>query len=485
MADLKGEHALVEVTEEILRQSKDLRETVDSKFKTAAEKQEEFERKFADLDKKIEAGARANLPQMEVTSLRMDRTQEGFQRLLESRPVGSGAEVGLVEDLQRAGDDVFTLQLLMGHSEDKPASLASLKGTRTFKRFAELRGKLARALDAATTGEGLEWIPTGFSAQIKAKMAVALRAAGLVPTIPLPTNPWIFPFETALPTVEKVSEQATAIANPWDLSSATEMYAAGTPTGATTFTLKKHRAIQVYSREFAEDSVAGVLPWLQGKVGYALGRGRERTFLNGATGTHIDNDLAGGAASIPEKTLNGIRKRLITTLSSATCVAGGGSTSPTVSMYHNVRALMGEFGYDLGNLVWICSPLGYMHMMNNGQVQTLEKYGQGASLVNGEMGRLGGIPIVVSGVAKDNLHTTGVNASGQSNNTTSILLLNTANWAWGEKPGMGVESVRLPFVDQSVLVMFDRFDLQYVGASTDKSVGAIINVPATLAAAAA
>ena len=48
---------------------------------------------------------------------------------------------------------------------------------------------------------------------------------------------------------------------------------------------------------------------------------------------------------------------------------------------------------------------------------------------------------------------------------------------------VGTESVRLPFVDQSVIVMFDRFDLQYIGASTDKTVGAIINVPATIAAA--
>ena len=485
MNENRGEHALVEVCEELAKGTKELRELVENTTKSAAEKQAEFETRFADLDKKMQANARAVLPQMEVTSLRMDRSQDGFQRMLESRPVGSASEVAQVEDLQRAADDVFTLQLLMGHSEDKPAPLSALKGTRAFKRFAEMRDKLVRALDSATSGEGSDWIPTGWSAQIKAKMAVALRAAGLVPTIPMPTNPWIFPFETALPTVEKVSEQTAALSNPWDLSSATEMYGSGAPTGATTFTLKKHRAIQVYSREFAEDSVAATLPWLQGKVGYALGRGRERTFLNGATGTHIDNDLAGGAASIPEKTLNGIRKRLITTLSSATCVAGGGSTSPTISMYHQVRALMGEFGYDLGNLVWVCSPLGYMHMMNNGQVQTLEKYGQGASLVNGEMGRLGGIPIVVSGVAKDNLHTTGVNTSGQSNNTTAIYLLNTANYAWGEKAGLGMESVRLPFVDQSVLVMFDRFDLQYVGATTDKSVGAIINVPATLAAAAA
>lgn len=485
MPELKGEHALVEVCEELAQGTKELRQMVESTTKTAAEKEAEFMRRFADIDKRMEAGARAVLPQMEVVSLRWDRSQAGFQRLLESRPVGSNSDVALVEDLQRASDDVYTLLMIAGHSEEKPVPISTLRGTKALARFEELRGRVVRALDSATSGEGADWIPTGWSAQIHAKMAVSLRAAGLVQTIQLPTNPWIFPFETALPTVEKVSETLTAQSNPWDLSSATEMYGASAPTGATTFTLKKHRALQIFSREFGEDSVPATLPWLQGKVGYALGRGRERTFINGATGTHIDNDLAGGAASIPEKTLNGIRKRLITTLSSATCVAGGGSTSPTVSMYHQVRALMGEFGYDLGNLAWIVSPLGYMHMMNNGQVQTLEKYGNGATLVNGEMGRLGGIPVIVSGVAKDNLHTTGVNTSGQSNNTTAIYLLNTANWAWGEKAGLGTESVRLPFVDQSVIVMFDRFDLQYIGASTDKTVGAIINVPATLAAAAA
>lgn len=473
------EQALLTLTEDAVKAATELRKTFEDTTRSQSERLEKFEKNFADLERKLEAAPRTvQLPGMEVTSLRWKKTPEDFQRLLRSRPQGSAVEVALVSDLQRAADDLYFTRMIAEFHNGSPLSMEQVKELRCYKEFEGLRNHLTRALDSATTGEGVEWVPTGYSAQIRAKVAVQLRAAGLIQSFMLPTNPWIFPFETALPTVQKVSETTTAQAAPYDLSGATEMYGSGEPTGKATFTLKKHRALQVVSREFEEDTIAATMSWLQDRTAYAIARGRERTLINGATGTHIDNDLAGGAASIPEKTLNGIRK-FWSGLSGATAV-GAGAATPTSAMYRQLRALMGEFGVDIANNVWLVSPLGMMHMMSMSQVQTLEKYGAGATIVNGEIGRLDGSPVVLSGIMKDNLHTTGVNASGQSNNTTQILCWNTLNWAWGEKPGMGLEAVRLPIVDQTVLVLFDRFDLQYLGAATDKTVGAISNIPATI-----
>lgn len=475
------ENSIVTLTEDVVKAATDLRRTFDDTTKTMTEKQTMLEGQMADLQRKLDAAPRkAQIPAMEVASLRYENTPEGFRRMLGSRPEGNSSEVAVVEDLQRAADDFYFTKIFFEHSIGGAAQPDQLRALKAFQRFDALRkGVLGRALDSATATDGLEWIPTGYGAQIKAKVAVDLRAAGLIPTLPMPTNPWIFPFETALPTVQSVSETLVLTNTPFD-ASPVEMYTnASGPTAKATFTLKKHRALQVVSREFEEDSVAAAIGWLKNRVGYAVARGRERTMLNGATGTHIDFDLAGGAASIPEKTLNGIRKYWFTGLSAATGVSAAAAT-PTSAAYRNVRALMGEFGADPNVLAYICSPLGMLHMMSMAQVQTLEKYGPGATILNGEIGRFDGSPVILSGVAKDNLHTTGVNVTGQSNNTTAILVLNTLNWAWGEKAGMGLETVRLPFLDQTALVLFDRFDLEYIGAATDKSVGAVINIPATV-----
>lgn len=474
------EQALLTLTEEAVKAATDLRSAFEENGRTVGEKMEKMQKHMEELERKLDAAPRSvTLPGMEVTSLRWKKTPEDFQRLLRSRPHGNAVEVAMVEDLQRSADNLYFTRLLADFHNGSPVSGEQIKDLRAYKEFEAVRGHLMRALDSATTGEGLEWIPTGYSAQIREKVAVQLRAAGLIPTFQMPTNPWIFPFETALPTVQKVSETTAAQTAPWDTSTGSpEAYGSGEPTGKATFTLKKHRALQVVSREFEEDSVAATMDWLKGRIAYAIARGRERTLINGATGTHIDNDLAGGASTIPEKTLNGLRK-FWSGLSGATSVPAGAAT-PTSAMYRQARALMAEFGVDIANIAWLVSPLGMGHMMSMSQVQTLEKYGAGATIINGEIGRFDGSPVILSGIMKDNLHTTGVNASGQSNNTTQILCWHTLNWAWGEKPGMGLESVRMPVVDQTLLVMFDRFDLQYLGGASDKTIAAINNVPATI-----
>ncbi len=479
--DETRDHSVLTVGEDIIKAATDLRRTFDDKTKAYEDKQAIFEGQLAELQRKLDAAPRkAQIPAMEVGMLRFGNSPAEFQRMLTSRPEGSNVEVAMVEDLQRAADDFYFTKMILDFHTGGPAQADQVRSLKAFQRFDGMRQKVTRALDATTATDGLEWIPTGYSAQIRAKVAVALRAAGLIPTLPMPTNPWIFPFEALLPTVQNVSETLTASASSFDPSGATEMYPnASGPTGKATFTLKKHRALQIFSREFEEDSVGAAIGWLKDRIGYAIARGRERAMLNGATGTHIDFDLAGGAATIPEKTLNGIRKWWFTTLSAATGVSASAAT-PTSAVYRNVKALMGEFASDPSALAWLLSPLGMQHMMSMAQVQTLEKYGPGATILNGEIGRFDGSPVILSGVMKDNLHTTGVNVTGQSNNTTAILALNTLNWAWGEKGGLGLEALRMPFVDQTALVLFDRFDLEYLGASTDKCVGAVINIGATV-----
>jgi hypothetical protein len=114
------------------------------------------------------------------------------------------------------------------------------------KRALAGAGMLRRALDSATTNEGAEFIPTGFSNQVHKIGRVPRKVAGLFGTIKMPTDPWKWPLEqadaTAYLTGEATSDTATK-------------FTASTPgTSNITFASKKLAARVLWSAELEEDS---------------------------------------------------------------------------------------------------------------------------------------------------------------------------------------------------------------------------------------
>lgn len=473
-----------------------LREEVNTHHKTQAERMQKIELRVEEMlkeQKKLPA-----IPQFgEFDPMRLkfsdkepDGGREAFNTLLRCKPVGNATMVSLVEELQKASDEFYIVSAFksldhMATGQGGSPPLAELLATKTGRKFSRMTEYLRNALDTATSGEGSQWIPTGMSAQVMAKIALELRVASLFRSFEQPTPSFDWPYATALPVAKKVSQNTTVVADPYgnELAIGNMAFGAGEPTGKVTFTLAKLRALQLITREFGEDAIIATLPWVIDQIAYAIASGWDDACVNGDTaGTHMDNDTT-GAANV-KKAIDGLRDYVLGSggIGASGTVDNGGSALGTgsINKLRSVRVKMGTFGVQLDRLAWIVSTVGSIHLLNMPEVLTVDKYGAGATILTGELARIDSSPVILSGYQRDNVAATGVNTAGGPNTFTSIVCVHRPNWMWGTKAGLGVETERVKLTDQSFAVMYDRRSFKYVGAATDTCVGILINIPNTL-----
>lgn len=403
-----------------------------------------------------------------------------FNEMLRSKPVGQGPMVSLVDEIQRASDQLYLVSAFLKADRERQGveiTRSDVEGLKSYQRFVRLREHLKNALDSTTSGEGSQWVPTGMSAQVMAKVALELRVASLFKTFEQPTEPYTWPFQTTLPIAQKTSQQTT-YTDPYAAIAdyTNEAFPSGKPTANTTFSVAKIRCLQVVSGEFIEDTIIPALPWLTEQIVYGITSGWDDACVNSDTnGTHFDTDTTGSTSV--RKTIDGLRDYVFGSGGLGTAAGGVsmGGAAPTAAKLRAVRAKMGVFGTQLDRLAWLTSMIGIIHLLNLTEVLTVDKYGAGATILTGELGKFDTSPIIVSGYMRDDVNASGVNGAS-ANNFTEIGCVHRANWMWGTRPGLGVEMERLKITDQSMALMHDRRSFKYVGAYTDPVVAFLYNI---------
>jgi len=121
----------------------------------------------------------------------------------------------------------------------------------------------------------------------------------------------------------------------------------------------------------------------------------------------------------------------------------------------------GKYGVNPSNLVYISDPGVFFQAMLLDEVVTIDKMGGAATILSGQLGSIGGIPLVVS---EDYSLT---DTSGYIDGTTAVnnakgsfLCVNKQGWrvGWRRRPRMRV--VGLPGADARYIVSSARFDMQ-------------------------
>lgn len=268
--------------------------------------------------------------------------------------------------------------------------------------------ELKKAMDSATTSEGLEWVPTNFSADLNDRVRLAFKVAALHRHLPMPTNPFKLPV---------VGSDATANLIPESTADGTDTkIAASTPgTRAATLTAKKFAARVLYSEELSEDSIIAVSEFVFDNIAIAMADAMEDAIINGSTAAnHLDSDVT--ASTDRRKAFDGYRKAVL-----ASKKTDLSSTNFTTANLRVMRAGMGKYGVDPSKLAIVTGPVGYSKLLGLTEVLTLEKYGPSATILTGELAKFDGIPIIVSGKIREDLSTTG--AYDGTTTTKSILLM--------------------------------------------------------------
>lgn len=343
-------------------------------------------------------------------------------------------------------DDVHELQ----QTSDNMAILAAIyeKQGRDVRQSAYYREEwvpFLQAMDTATTAEGIEYVPRELSAQVIERINLALRVAALFPTIAMPTPVYDVPgMPVARTRLGKASEQTA--------DTGQTKFTAVTPgTRKVTLTAAKFAGRALISKELEEDSILPMLVWLREELADYIAADLEDTILNGdTTGTHQDSDTT--ASDDPRKNWSGLRK--LTAAGFKSDVAAVPTVANTIRVN---RKKMGKYGVQPGQLAHILSMSDYLQLLGDTSVLTMEKYGPGATIVQGELGKVDGSPLIVSEYLRQDLNATGV-YDGTTTTKTQLLTVNQRGWLLGERRGITVQVLQELYAesDQDALIISRR-----------------------------
>ena len=391
--DISGE--VKELTSSIKEQSEILKKLLES-MKTEPEKKEEDDKK----------GAPAPVRRLVFTDTGKNKIKTMSQII---KPLEEGEFLTDEERaLRKFNDDVYITAALM---RTDPRNL------KMWQNFHEGNSALKKAMDTATAGEGKEWVPTVLSADLIERYRLEAKVPALFDEFNMPANPWKLPTSLAEMTFHLIPESKSDEPSKTPSTQLT--------TGDLTMTAKKLRARSLWSEEVEEESIIAVLPRIKDNIAKSATKAVEDAIINGdTTATHQDSDVTDSKDH--RKIFKGLRKYAIANSYSADL-----STFDKDTTLARITA-MGKYGINISDLVWICSTVSYNKMRGLAELRTVDKYGPKATILTGEVGKLYGIPVVVSEKLRIDMNASGV-YDGTTTSYSGIILVNHRMFALGNR----------------------------------------------------
>lgn len=322
-----------------------------------------------------------------------------------------------------------------------------------------------RALDVDTSGEGADWVPTGIGADMHEKVRAAGKVAPLFARIEPPTNPWKWPLEGADAVAYRVPEPTS--------DTATKVAAATPGTGGALFDAEIMGGRVLFSKSIEADSAIAILAFAENKLVRAFVDGEETAIINGdSDGTHQDSDI-GASTTAMQTAWDGLRKRGL-----ANAGHDASNVAVTLALLRSARKLMGKWGLNPADLAIVSSIGAYYDLLDTTEVTTVEKMGAQATILNGQLGAIDGIPIVVSEHFREDLNASGV-YDGVTTDRTGLVIVNRGEWVMGQRMALDVEVDDSIYREtfQRVVVAFMREDFQNIGdASTNDDTAILYNL---------
>jgi HK97 family phage major capsid protein len=344
----------------------------------------------------------------------------------------------------------------IGQTEEKDF-IAHVKGIfdTPFGREIALQVK---AFGSTVSGSGDEWVPTAMAASYIEEYEQERVLASRVRTIPMPTNPFELTVMKNVTKARKATENTSATAATF---------------GTDKLTFSATKLVEYYEipEELNEDSAPDFLAAGRDEVVKAQDRAEEAAMLNGDDdGTHIDSDTQAGAADLCEKIWKGWRRQAIAnSANGATVDASNALFSEAVG--RTMRARMGKFGSNPGELLWIVGASVYTQLLALPSVITVDKFGPQATVLRGALAAYQGIPIVNAEYMREDLNATGV-YDGLVTDRAGVLLVNTTRWYLGQRRPIRVKLMQdLPKDDRWLLASYQRKDFKgHTQGAVEKSV---------------
>ena len=244
-----------------------------------------------------------------------------------------------------------------------------------------------KAMTSTGAGVGDEWVPTELARDIVDKVRLASKVRAMFPTIDMPSDTYRIPKITADPTVYFVSQENTAV------------QAASNPSTAyMELDAKKIMCEVDFSGELTEDSVVPLVPMLKQNIANALAEAEEDVIVNGDTAATQNQNINRSANAYDvTRALVGLRRTVYDGAAAYKVDASGG----LLAGMRSLRAAVGEYGVNPTKLVWIMSPKHYLAVLTDSSFLTMDKLGEKATVLTGQLGAIDGIPVIMSSKLRD------------------------------------------------------------------------------------
>lgn len=380
-----------------------------------------------------------------------------------------------IDRLQKAADDVYVVDAMlkaqMSSSElQQYAENGGARGLKVYKRFQRIAENFQKAaVDLIdTAAEVVNWIPTQYSSQLYEQVKLGLPLVNMFPEIAMQAPTVVLPLDMNDNEAMRVTETTTlgtsGAGQPWN--DADFVNPAALSSGKITFEAEKLRSRYWISMEATEDAIVNMLPFLNRKHRRNMGEALEDAILNGQVsgldtgGTHFSKTNP-SAATDARDCWNGLRYfASIYTPTPATSVDNS-NAKPTVVGIRGIRAAMGEYGVNPADLAYIFGIFGYVKLLDDSNVMTLDKLGPNATVRTGTMAQVDGCDVVISRRMPENANASGI-IDGTTTNRTLAVVAHRDSCILANRRRITLDSQKWVSSDSQELVAFWRGDFQPV-----------------------
>lgn len=322
--------------------------------------------------------------------------------------------------------------------------------------FGSLVGKAAADLhDKVDT---IDWVPTGWSTELRTLVTLALKVMAFFTRIPMPQDPFTIPLDLTDTEADYMPE-TTSVPTSYPGDTNWQKLAPS----KLTLEAAKLRSRLFGSAEMTEDAMVAMLPLFRSQAVKFLANGQEKAGINGQKTGTIDTGDAPGANDC-RKAWDGLRY-FVESIAGTAGYVDGATFNSTDILITSIRKEMGEFGADPSDLAYIPSISAFLQMLSFSEVKKLNEYGPNHTTARGELANVGGASIIPSRYVRQDLNASGI-YDGVTETKTIVICVHKGGWIIGDKRNVTVDVVKHIPEDIYELVAFQRMQLKPVYPNT-------------------
>ncbi len=350
---------------------------------------------------------------------------------------------------RKAIDDLFPrIPLSEFHGKDRRLAKAG-----KFELTAAYQRAIQAAMDTAESGFGQQLVGAQYVAELWDAPRRLGRIFPLIDSFEMTDPTAYLPVEVDIPEMLFVPESTA--------NNSANYATVKTGSQRVQVDARKFVIHQMWSGEMEEDSIIAYVPFLRRQASLSVAHYSDSLVLNGdttnaATG-NINLDDADPADTKHYLAFDGIRHATLVDNTNNSRDAAG---AVTLALLNAQRSRMldltrlVDWGHptDPNDLVRIADPETADAIAMIDEVLTVDKYGAGATILNGELARVQGSPLV-SSIAMSKTEADGkVSTTAASNTKGQVTAFNRRGYKVGWRRRVMVETERIPATDQTRIV---------------------------------